>query len=314
MNKYLITLGIFVITVSAATADDLTLSTGQVLRNYKISRVEPDGVIVIHSSGISKIPTSEMPASYRTDNGQQDQSPEVSSGDKSAPRAQSDLTYARQWTKTGTILASARLANGASLFVEYGNEVVYGAAGIGSGSIQREGLYISDTYHVLLLRGDKVVGNKLVQLKGYQYRVAYQSLTPDVADISEDGHIEWKSPGQAQFRISASDMRGTTSLGSIVIPVKVIRLPINIGEPSDKVVEALGFPDRKTEKYYEWTERIGYPEGICYFFEVDGYGETVQHYSYARHPALKIRINTASLTMSDVKTIGWDSGYSIGME
>lgn len=301
------------VAVSLAFADDLTLTTGKVLKNYKISRVEPDGIVINHSSGISKIPLSEMPDSYRNSVAQTTNESANSGSIASESFSPSEMNYTRQRTQDGTTLATTRLANGATLSVEYGGDIVYGTVP-DKDSYQTGDIYIDDSYHILRLRGDKVVGNKLVQIRGLQFRAAYQSLTPHLADISEGGLISWKSPGQAMFRISASSMDGASVLGSIVIQVKVVRLPLTTRMASDKVVEVLGFPDSRTEKYFEWHDKSGWFEGIWYSFKTDGRGETIQHYSYAKYPGLKIRINTYSKTLAEVNTLGWDQGYAIGID
>ena len=45
-------------------AEDITTLTGAVYKNATISRAEPDGIVVLHSAGIVKIPFSELTPEY----------------------------------------------------------------------------------------------------------------------------------------------------------------------------------------------------------------------------------------------------------
>jgi hypothetical protein len=57
------------LSASIALADDFTTVDGKEYKNAKISRVEPDGIVLITKSGISKVYWTELPkeitASYQ---------------------------------------------------------------------------------------------------------------------------------------------------------------------------------------------------------------------------------------------------------
>src|SRR5438477_11947289 len=46
-------------------AEDITTLTGAVYKNATISRAEPDGIVVVHSAGIVKIPFTELSDDYK---------------------------------------------------------------------------------------------------------------------------------------------------------------------------------------------------------------------------------------------------------
>lgn len=47
---------------SPCHAEDFTLMDGKVLKNAKVTRVEPDGLRIMHADGISKVPHESLPA------------------------------------------------------------------------------------------------------------------------------------------------------------------------------------------------------------------------------------------------------------
>src|SRR5436309_15720049 len=46
---------------SVAVADDFKTIAGKEYKNVKVSRVEPDGIVLVSSSGISKVYLTELP-------------------------------------------------------------------------------------------------------------------------------------------------------------------------------------------------------------------------------------------------------------
>ena len=46
---------------SFALGDDLKTISGKEYKQVKISRVEPDGLVIIHKTGVTKLPVSELP-------------------------------------------------------------------------------------------------------------------------------------------------------------------------------------------------------------------------------------------------------------
>ena len=50
---------------SHSFAEDMTLSSGRVLRNAKVLKAEPDGVKIMHDDGITKVPYDGLPAGLR---------------------------------------------------------------------------------------------------------------------------------------------------------------------------------------------------------------------------------------------------------
>jgi len=48
--------------ILACHAEDISLADGKVLKNAKVTRVEPDGLRIMHADGISKVPHESLPA------------------------------------------------------------------------------------------------------------------------------------------------------------------------------------------------------------------------------------------------------------
>jgi hypothetical protein len=46
---------------SIALAEDFKTTDGKEYKNAKVNRVEPDGIVITHSSGVAKIPFTELP-------------------------------------------------------------------------------------------------------------------------------------------------------------------------------------------------------------------------------------------------------------
>ena len=161
--------------------------------------------------------------------------------------------------------------------------------------------------HLIKVHGEIVINNRLVKISGYNLRVEYTSLTPDIAIINESGGIEWKDKGLAKFKVSVFEHNSNIELGNSVVEVNVIKLPIITGyygfSSVEEVIQKLGFPDRETEAYFEWYEESGYFEDIYYPFSSDSCGTFVQHWSYDKYPYLRIKNST------QVYTQGWDSLY-----
>ena len=62
------TLALLILSVaSVALADDFKTITGKEYKNAKVSRVEPDGIVITFSSGIVKIPARLQAAFRRPD-------------------------------------------------------------------------------------------------------------------------------------------------------------------------------------------------------------------------------------------------------
>lgn len=57
-----------VTSVSSQATDqvDITLRSGEVYRKCKVTRVEPDGITVMHAKGIAKLPFVSLPDEYQT--------------------------------------------------------------------------------------------------------------------------------------------------------------------------------------------------------------------------------------------------------
>jgi len=63
-----ILIGILITAVLASTsldAEDITTLKGAIYKNATISRAEPDGIVVVHSAGIVKIPFAELSEDYK---------------------------------------------------------------------------------------------------------------------------------------------------------------------------------------------------------------------------------------------------------
>ena len=223
-----------------------------------------------------------------------------------------------EYSWRGTKFVYIDLPDGQQLKIEYGNDVVYGAMrskdkwllsyDIRSEDIQEKEFYVRRTnWHHLRVHGEIVVENRLVKIPGYNLRVEYASLTPDIATVDESGGIEWKDKGLAKFKVSVFEHNSDIELGNSVVEVNVIKLPIitdYYGFSSvEEVIQKLGFPDRETKARFEWYEESGHFEDIYHSFSSDGYATTVQHWSYNKYPYLKIKDST------QVYTQGWDSLY-----
>ena len=223
-----------------------------------------------------------------------------------------------EYSWRGTKFVYIDLPDGQQLKIEYGNDVVYGAMrskdkwllsyDIRSEDIQEKEFYVRRTnWHHLRVHGEIVVENRLVKIPGYNLRVEYASLTPDIATIDESGGIEWKDKGLAKFKVSVFEHNSDIELGNSVVEVNVIKLPIITDyygfSSEEEVIQKLGFPDRETKARFEWYEESGHFEDIYYLFSSDGYATTVQHWSYDKYPYLRIKDST------QVYTQGWDSLY-----
>jgi hypothetical protein len=79
-----------------ARADDITTLKGEKLVGVTISRVEPDGLVVIKSDGIVKIPFTELPPEVRTKYGYDPQKAAQFSAALQAADAQRQAETARQ--------------------------------------------------------------------------------------------------------------------------------------------------------------------------------------------------------------------------
>ena len=223
----------------------------------------------------------------------------------------------------GTKFVYIDLPDGQQLKIEYGNDVVYGAMrckdkwllsyDIKSEDIQEKEkeFYVNSmsctNRPYLKVHGEIVVSNRLVKIPGYNLRVEYASLTPDIATIDESGGIEWKDKGLAKFKVSVFEHNSDIELGNSVVEVNVIKLPIITDyygfSSEEEVIQKLGFPDRETKARFEWYEESGYFEDIWYYFGSTTHGSFVQHWSYDKYPYLKIKNST------EVYTQGWDGLY-----
>lgn len=54
------------ISTQATDQVDITLRSGEVYRKCKVTRVEPDGITVMHAKGIAKLPFVSLPDEYQT--------------------------------------------------------------------------------------------------------------------------------------------------------------------------------------------------------------------------------------------------------
>jgi len=76
-----------------AVADDMTLPNGKTYTNYKVSRVEPDGITLTHSSGITKLFFWELPPDIQK---QYNYNPEKARTYNKQAQAQQAAAWARQ--------------------------------------------------------------------------------------------------------------------------------------------------------------------------------------------------------------------------
>jgi len=212
----------------------------------------------------------------------------------------------------GTKFAYIELSDKQQLKIEYGNDIIYGIRITKEGEKNNFSLHIGRSGEKYFkIYGDTVVKNKLVKIMEYNLKIKYASLTPDIATVNEFGKIDFKGEGLAKFRISTFDFANNTELGNTIIEVKVIKLPLYMDMPLDEVVEKLGFPDKETQKSYEWYDDYGLFEGIFYSFSSNGYGALIKHWSYNKYPYLKMEV--AGSSFYSAYTQGWDSGYDLGL-
>ncbi len=54
------------ISTQATDKVEITLRSGEVYRNCKVTRVEPDGITVMHAKGVAKLPFVSLPDEYQT--------------------------------------------------------------------------------------------------------------------------------------------------------------------------------------------------------------------------------------------------------
>jgi len=83
--------------VQFAVADDFKTSTGQEYKNARVSRVEPDGIVIIFSGGIVKIPFTELPPEAQKKYGYDPQAAAVFQ----QQTYQADVLRARQLAEAG---------------------------------------------------------------------------------------------------------------------------------------------------------------------------------------------------------------------
>lgn len=284
--------------------------------NVTVTKVEPDGIRIIHESGAAKIPIEKIPEELRSkfginENGAQAHRQQIRENDQRRSPSGSDRNPGSSYG-SGTKQQIVLLSTGGRVIIEYGNDVIYGTNPPNNSYYKNSKIHISDFYHVLKLHADQVAGNTLVQSAGKSYRTEFKSLTPKTATISKKGRISWIQPGGARFEVKLFDPQNNAVQGEATINVKVVLIPVTSGVKEDKVVETLGFPDSKTSKYFEWHSKSGTFEGIWYSFETDGHGETVNHFSYNKYPGLKLHLNILK-NLSSARTIGWHSSYGIGV-
>lgn len=199
-----------------------------------------------------------------------------------------------------------KLIGNTKLKIQYGGDLIYGT--LPRYSFQRN--IDVDGYSFLKIHGDKVIKNKMAQIGENNYKIFYTSVDTSIALINEFGKIEWKNEGSAKFKVSVFDFKTNNEVNNILIEVNLILLPFSTGISADELVEKLGFPDKETSTYWDWTDKSGDFEGIHYYFETDGYGITIKHWTFDKFPNLRIRLGHSE-TVASVRTQGWHSGYDI---
>ena len=201
-----------------------------------------------------------------------------------------------------------KLIGNKKLKIQYGGDLIYGTLP----RYSFQGNIDVDGYSFIKIHGDKVIKNKMAQIGVNNYKIFYTSVDTSIALINEFGKIEWKNEGNAKFRVSVFDFKNNNEINSILIEVNLILLPFSNGVSADELVEKLGFPDKETSTYWDWTDKSGDFEGIHYYFETDGYGITIKHWTFDTYPNLKIRLGYSE-TVASVRTQGWHSGYDISL-
>jgi hypothetical protein len=101
----------------------------------------------------------------------------------------------------------------------------------------------------------------------------------------------------------------------IPVEIEVISLPVGVIDSIDRVIETMGFPDKKQEIYVRWP-RNDYYNGIFYETK-DGSDINVFHYFFDKYPNLTLSTNweekyvlEAAITKNNIETIRAFRRYS----
>lgn len=133
--------------------------------------------------------------------------------------------------------------------------------------------------------GRLAVQNRFVKVGGATRTIRYESSNESVLRIDEKGKLTIEGPGRTDLTVSVDET-------SVRIPFQVVVVPLETGVTKEKVIEALGLPDRQAKRYIRWLDSA-FIDGIFYYANTkDGLGLSVEHWHYDRYPGVVLRFDT----------------------
>ena len=156
------------------------------------------------------------------------------------------------------------------------------------------------------------VDNDLCKIDGKTMKVVFASSDPKIMTV-ENGDAVKDHPFSDDFYGAGvikvwgeGDVVVTASCGdgSAKITFHVVRIPVNDEDSTDKIITALGLPDKKDKTYIEWPDNK-VVDGIAYLTD-DGEGRTVEHWMYDKYPGAIFEIAGGTKTPF-VKQSDWET-------
>lgn len=156
------------------------------------------------------------------------------------------------------------------LKIHFGDNIIY--------TIKKK--YSESPYYkgkmLLEFDSEEVIENKYIKLNGKTKIIKFSSNKPNILKIDDKGIFDINNTGNAIIKISVDN-------NFINIPIKIICFNLEPYSPKDKVIELLGLPDKKHNKYISWPDS-GFLDDIWYDTDNSPNGTIAEHWIYNKYP------------------------------
>jgi hypothetical protein len=199
--------------------------------------------------------------------------------------------------------------------IHYGSHLIYVIGKNPDRASERVGMpelnYLVKFRLPVEFKGHLAVNNNLVKIDGKTMKVIFASSAPKImtvenGDALKDNEGLEDSYGAGVIKLwGEGDVTLTATCGdaSAKIAFHVARIPVNDECGKDKLIEALGLPDKQAKTYIEWPDDKVI-DGIVY---VTHHGDdlTVEHWQYDKYPGAIFELSGGDL-VPFVKQASWE--------
>lgn len=151
---------------------------------------------------------------------------------------------------------------------------------------------------------DDLINDVYCKINDRTEEIRYQSSDPKVVTVSNHEGTNGGSAGSMTVHGAGNAIVTLVLAGqSLKLPIKVTKLPVYTGMPTDDLIKLLGLPDKRTFDIVEWPDHKSV-DGIYYEPSAPQEKLYAEHWFYNKYPKLVFAVDNFPFVIQ-AHNLGW---------